>query len=307
VGATDGPIENPGKKSVAIRFENPIAIDENRSLMLNQVDGQSIIVYEPERELGMLRQLTIYFSSGKPRDGGLVAGGGLFLPLDNGRAVLVDWRTGKAIGTPFQPASDPNKTVNWTNSIRLPSDPDQVVLADSRRKMYRLRVGDRIRELASADLEFDLLDQIAGVDSTVVAATAGPASDFVVGFDIVSLKPKFKTLLDGRVVWGPVAVGDIGLYQTDDSVLRGIDAEGKSLFQIPLPGGLPVGKPVMSDGKVVIAGKPGWIVIFDPAAGTTTGTIDLGQPISSSPIVKDGMLLVPGTEGVIYRTPVPVN
>ena len=59
--------------------------------------------------------------------------------------------------------------------------------------------------------------------------------------------------------------------------------------------------------KVVIAGKPGWIVIFDPAAGTTTGTIDLGQPISSSPIVKDGMLLVPGTEGVIYRTPVPVN
>ena len=249
VGATDGPIENPGKKSVAIRFENPIAIDENRSLMLNQVDGQSIIVYEPERELGMLRQLTIYFSSGKPRDGGLVAGGGLFLPLDNGRAVLVDWRTGKAIGTPFQPASDPNKTVNWTNSIRLPSDPDQVVLADSRRKMYRLRVGDRIRELASADLEFDLLDQIAGVDSTVVAATAGPASDFVVGFDIVSLKPKFKTLLDGRVVWGPVAVGDIGLYQTDDSVLRGIDAEGKSLFQIPLPGGLPVGKPVMSDGK----------------------------------------------------------
>ena len=307
VGATDGPIENPGKKSVAIRFENPIAIDENRSLMLNQVDGQSIIVYEPERELGMLRQLTMYFASGKPRDGGLVAGGGLFLPLDNGRAVLVDWRTGKAIGTPFQPASDPNKNVNWTNSISLPSDPDQIVLADSRRKMYRLRVGDQIRELASTDLEFDLLDQIAGVDSTIVAATAGPASDFVVGFDIVSLKPKFKTLLDGRVVWGPVSVGDIGVYQTDDSVLRGIDAEGKSLFQIPLPDGLPVGKPIMSDGKVVLAGKSGWITVFDPATGAVTGTLDLGQPISASPLVKEGILLVPGTEGVIYRAPLPVK
>ena len=173
--------------------------------------------------------------------------------------------------------------------------------------MYRLRVGDQIRELASTDLEFDLLDQIAGVDSTIVAATAGPASDFVVGFDIVSLKPKFKTLLDGRVVWGPVSVGDIGVYQTDDSVLRGIDAEGKSLFQIPLPEGLPVGKPIMSDGKVVLAGKSGWITIFDPATGAVTGTLDLGQPISASPLVKEGILLVPGSEGVIYRTPLPVK
>lgn len=306
-GATDGPIENPGQKSVAIRFEDPIAIDENRSLMLNQVDGQSIIVYEPERELGKLRQLTIFFSSGKPKDGGIVAGGGLFLPLDNGRAVLVDWRTGKPIGTPFQPASDPNKTVNWTNTISFPGDPDQVVLADSRRKMYRLRAGDQIRELASTQLEFDLLDQIAGVGGTVVAATAGPAADFIVGFDIASFKPKFKTLLEGRVVWGPVSVGDVGLFRTDDSLLRGIDAEGKSLFQIPLPEGVPVGKPVLSDGKVILAGKSGWIVVFDPETGMVSGTADLGQPVSATPIVKDGILMVPGTEGVIYRTPVPVD
>jgi outer membrane protein assembly factor BamB len=306
-GSTSGPIENPGEKSVAIRFEDPIAIDESRSLMLNQVDGQSIIVYEPERERGKLRQLTMSFSAGKPTDGGVVAGGGLFLPLNNGRAVLMDWRTGKTIGTPFQPASDPNQQVNWTNSLTLPSDPDQVVLADSRRKMYRLRVGDQIRELASTELEFDLLDQIAGVGNTVVGTTAGPAADFIVGFDFVSLKPKFKTLLDGRVVWGPVAVGDYGLYQTDDSQLRGIDAEGKALFQIPVPAGLPVGNPVMSDGKIVLAGKAGWIVVFDPQTGNVTGEADLGQPVSATPLVKDGMLVVPGTEGVIYRTPVPAN
>ncbi|MGB1708664.1 MAG: serine/threonine protein kinase, partial [Rubripirellula sp.] len=137
--------------------------------------------------------------------------------------------------------------------------------------------------------------------------TAGPAADFIVGFDFVSLKPKFKTLLDGRVVWGPVAVGDYGLYQTDDSQLRGIDAEGKALFQIPVPAGLPVGNPVMSDGKIVLAGKAGWIVVFDPQTGNVTGEADLGQPVSATPLVKDGMLVVPGTEGVIYRTPVPAN
>ena len=182
-----------------------------------------------------------------------------------------------------------------------------MVLADSRRKMYRLRAGDQIRELASTQLEFDLLDQIAGVGGTVVAATAGPAADFIVGFDIASFKPKFKTLLEGRVVWGPVSVGDVGLFRTDDSLLRGIDAEGKSLFQIPLPEGVPVGKPVLSDGKVILAGKSGWIVVFDPETGMVSGTADLGQPVSATPIVKDGILMVPGTEGVIYRTPVPVD
>lgn len=306
-GSTNGPIENPGEKSVAIRFEDPIAIDESRSLMLNQVDGQSIIVYEPQRELGKLRQLTMSFSAGKPTDGGVVTGGGLFLPLNNGRAVLVDWRTGKTIGTPFQPASDPSKKVNWTNSITLPSDPDQVVVADNRRKIYRLRVDDRIRELASTDLEFDLLDQIAGVGSTVVGATAGPAADSIAGFDAGSLKPKFKNVLDGRVVWGPVAIGDFCLFETDDLLLTGIDAEGKSLFQVPLPAGQPVGEPIMSEGKIVLVGKSGWVVALDPTTGTVAGTTDLGQPISATPLANDGMLMVPGTEGVIYRTPVPAN
>ncbi|MDA7893767.1 PQQ-binding-like beta-propeller repeat protein, partial [bacterium] len=265
------------------------------------------IVYEPQRELGKLRQLTMSFSAGKPTDGGVVTGGGLFLPLNNGRAVLVDWRTGKTIGTPFQPASDPSKKVNWTNSITLPSDPDQVVVADNRRKIYRLRVDDRIRELASTDLEFDLLDQIAGVGSTVVGATAGPAADSIAGFDAGSLKPKFKNVLDGRVVWGPVAIGDLCLFETDDLLLTGIDAEGKSLFQVPLPAGQPVGEPIMSEGKIVLVGKSGWVVALDPATGTVAGTADLGQPISATPLANDGMLMVPGTEGVIYRTPVPAN
>ena len=306
-GSTTGPIENPGEKAVAIRFEDPIAIDETRSLMLNQVDRQSIIVYEPQRENGKLRQLTMSFSAGLPKDGGVVSGGGLFLPLSNGRAVLIDWQTGASIGTPFQPASDPVKEVDWTNTITLANDPDQVILADSRKKMYRLRVGEQIRELASTDLEFDLLGMIAGVGDTVIGTTAGPAADFVVGFEMVSLKPKFKTLLGGRVVWGPMSIGDLCLYQTDDSKLRGIDAEGKERFQIELPAGLPVGKPIMGDGQIVLVGKSGWIVSIDAEAGTVSGQADLGQPISATPLLVDNMLMVPGREGVVYRIAVPSN
>ncbi|MDB4770746.1 PQQ-like beta-propeller repeat protein, partial [bacterium] len=107
--------------------------------------------------------------------------------------------------------------------------------------------------------------------------------------------------------WGPVAIGDLCLFETDDLLLTGIDAEGKSLFQVPLPAGQPVGEPIMSEGKIVLVGKSGWVVALDPATGTVAGTADLGQPISATPLANDGMLMVPGTEGVIYRTPVPAN
>jgi len=89
--------------------------------------------------------------------------------------------------------------------------------------------------------------------------------------------------------------------------LRGIDAEGKERFQIELPAGLPVGKPIMGDGQIVLAGKSGWIVAIDAKAGTVAGQADLGQPISATPLLVDSMLMVPGSEGVVYRIPVPSN
>jgi outer membrane protein assembly factor BamB len=304
-GSTEPPIENPGAKAVAIRFENPIAIDETRSLMLNQVDGQSIVVYEPKRTTEKLRLVTLQLRSGKPTAGGIVSGGGLFLPLDTGRAVLLDWRTGAMLGSPFQPASDPAGRVQWTTPLALASDPDQIVLADSRKKIYRLRVGEQIRELASKDLEYELIGPAARVADTMVATTPGPASDYVVGFEMTSLNEQFKTLLEGRVAWGPTAAGDLCLVQTDDSMLRGIAADGTQKFEVKLPPGRPVGQPIVVGDSIVLAGKPGWLVTINPATGQLLGTTDVGQPIAATPVLAGKNLLVPGEEGVVVITEIP--
>ena len=304
-GSTTGPIENPGESAIAIRYEDPIAIDDSRSLMVNQVDGQTIVVYEPDRVKEKLRQLTMQLTSGKPVGGGVVSGGGLFLPLSSGRAVLIDWRTGANRGTPFQPASDPVQNVDWTNPITLADDPDQVVLADSRKKIYRLRVGEQIRELGSKDLEYELLGTIAGVGDTVIGTTAGPAADYIVGLEMMSLDQKFKTLLQGRVVWGPMSVGDFCLIKTDDSKIRAINEDGSEKFAVDLPQGSPVGQPIMVDGNILLAGKTGWLLVIDSASGELLGQTDLGQPISATPLVAGKLLLVPGSEGVVYLTDIP--
>lgn len=306
-GSTKGPFENPGDQSVAIRFEDPISIDDQRYVLINAVDGRTTMVYEPQRPTQKLRKVTLQLPSGRPSGGGLIAGGGLFLPLDTGRAVLLQWRNGSMQGSPFQPASDPVGTVRWTQPLPLPDDPDQVVLADSRKRIYRLRVAEQIRELASKEIEYELLGPAASVDGVMVATAKGPSSDFVIGYDMTTLEKRFQNLLQGRVMWGPVAAGDVSLILTDDSMLRGVAADGTEKFQVTVPAGSPVGKPLLHDGKIVLCGETGWIATVDPATGQSVGQSDLGQPISATPMLLNNRLLVPGGEGVVYIADVPAN
>lgn len=308
-GSTQGPIENPGDKAILIRFADPIAINETDSLMVNQADSDetpSIVVYAPTRPRELLRQVTLNVSDGTVSGGAIVAGGGLFLPLSTGRAVLMDWRNGLAKATPFQPASDPAVEVEWTDPVALPDDPDQIVIADSRKKIYRIRVAEQLRELASKDLEFKLLGPTAVVGNTFVGSFSGPSADFVVGHDLASLAEKFRALLTGRIVYGPVSSGDLCFVETDDSILRAFGEDGSQKFEVQLPAGVPIGKPIALNGDILIAGSNGWLLSFDPTSGEITGQKDLGQPISATPYLAGGKsLLIPGAEGVVYVVDAP--
>ncbi|MCH1497032.1 MAG: PQQ-binding-like beta-propeller repeat protein [Rubripirellula sp.] len=300
------PLENPGDRAVAIRFSDPIKIDENRSVMLNEVGDPSLLIYDPNRETEKLRRVTMRLDSALPTSGGVASGGGLLLPLDSGRVSLVDWRTGAESATPFQPPSDPVGKVQWTKPIALPDDADQVVLADSRKKIYRLRVGEQIRELQSKDLEFQLIGPSTRLENAMVASTAGPAADFLVGFDLTNLSETFRTLLNGRINWGPSAAGDIALIRTDDGNLRAHESDGTQRFEVAVPTGGIVGEPLLNGEQIILAGRSGWIVVIDSRSGDLLNQIDLGQPISSTPIIYGGgTLLVPGAEGVVYSVEVP--
>ncbi len=115
-GATTGPIENPGGIGAAMRFEEPLRVDEQRAVMINQQASEQICVYDPTRAREKLRLMTMNLPSGNSRVHGVIAANGLLLPLSSGRVVLMDWQTGKALASPFQPASNPNLTVKCLRS-----------------------------------------------------------------------------------------------------------------------------------------------------------------------------------------------
>ena len=307
-GATTGPVENPGGNGVAKRFEFPLRIDDQRSVMLNQEPGGQICVYDATRAREKLRLIQLALPSGSNGKQGIFAGDGLMVTLNSGRIMLCDWQTGGSLGSPFQPASEPGKSVVWMQPVALSSDANQVVIADDRKKLYRLRVAEQVRELASVDLDEPLLGPMSAIADTIVASVAGPAADFVVCFNGTSLEETARTLLDGRITWGPFPAGESVMLQTNDGLLRGFDAKGKpTIAPLPLPPGLLVHGVKRIGDKLIIAGKSGWLVAIDAASGKMTGKTNLGQPLSGLPLEAGKKLLVPGTEGVVYITEIPAS
>ncbi|TWU65089.1 PQQ-binding-like beta-propeller repeat protein [Crateriforma conspicua] len=312
-GSTKAPLENPGGEGVAMRFVDPIIAasagqETPNRILINSQEPSEILVYDPSRQRDMLRKVTIRLP-GRAKTAGqpIVAGGGLLIPLDTGRAVLMRWQTGATLGSPFQPSVDPTGVVSWSDPVPLADDPDQVVLSDSLGRLYRLRVGQQMRELSQTQIDKPLLGPATRVGTTMVATTAGPAADFLVGYDMTGLELQFESLLDGRVVWGPTAApqDDSGaLLRTDDGQLRVFDEAGQQKFAVDLPAGRLVGPPTaVSDDQWLFTGRDGWMVTVDRNTGQRIAEKNLGQPISAQPVtVGDNRFLVPGEEGVVYIT-----
>lgn len=304
-GSTTGPVENPGGNGVAMRFEHPLQADDQTTILVNQEGSGQIAVYNPSRQREKLRVVTLALPPGKPTAPPVVAGGGLLLPLDTGRVVLMNYQSGGRLGSPFQPAADPETPVQWYQPVASPTDPDQVVIGDDRGKIYRLRVGDQIRALTEADLSSKLLGPAAAVQQHLAVTTAGPARDILLLMDINSLEETKQIMLDGHVVWGPLAVGDQFLLQTDDGNLRAYGPDGESRWAVALPAGQPVGTPTLIESQLLVSGAAGWLVTLDPSSGAVRGQIDIGQPLAGAPLAVGSNLLVPGSEGVVYITTVP--
>lgn len=308
-GSTGSPLEDPGASSVGIRYSNPVNLDSTKEkkfdmTMLDQSGGQKLLLYRPERPRDRVTEVTMQLPAGRATSSAVNVGGGVFIPLDTGRAVLVNPITGAMLATPFQPITDPSQRVKWSDAVALPDDADQVVLADDRGSIYRLRVGPQIRELSKKDLKQKLLGPATAVGQTYVATTSRSDVDSLIGFDLTTLETKFDSPLPGRIIWGPVGVSDgsmsAALLITADGNLLAFDGDGTELFNTPIGNGRPIGEVSIVDGNATLAIQSGELLTFNATSGEIVKRIKIGQPISATPLVVGGKWLVPGREGVVY-------
>ena len=84
-----------------------------------------------------------------------------------------------------------------------------------------------------------------------------------------------------------------------------MDVDGKETFSVTVPKGLPIGKPILHEGNIILAAKSGWVAVIDPGRGELVGLTELGQPLSATPMILKDRLLMPGEEGVVYIIAIP--
>ncbi|MEL7267276.1 MAG: PQQ-binding-like beta-propeller repeat protein, partial [Planctomycetota bacterium] len=303
-GSTRAPVENPGKNLINVRFSGPVSMDKGRMVMMNSLGSDIMAIYDPNRRTEKLRTIT-FPTEGIPSTPAVFAGGGVCVPVRAGRVTLINPNTGGRLGSPFQPPTRPNKPLKWTWPTNVPEDPDSIVVGTETQTLYRLRISDQIRELNSEKIDAKLFGRLAATNSAVFGASAAATGDQLQWYDIASLKQQGKKLLKGRIVFGPSTSGELVLVQTDDNVLRAFNDAGTQSWECKLPAGGLADTPVIVDNQMIATGKRGWVVRISTDNGKVLGQTDLGQPLFGNPLVLNGRMLIPGSEGVVFVDALP--
>jgi len=295
--------ENPGRNNRVINFEQPVKLANGKTAILNLGQGPQIVTYDPKGNPGTTLQMTLLqVTSGVPSQPPAVTGNGLVIPLNNAQLAYIDPSNGKQLGTPYQPTLQTGVETRWLAPVTL-ADGQTVIAATNQNKIHRLSTGKSLKSLTEAPTPLPLVGRLATASDVVCATARGESQDTLEVYNGLDLSRIGGHEQDGRVSWGPYAVGNIFLAYCETSGLAAIDLKGQSVWKAELQGVALVGAPMMDEGDVLIAGTNGKLYRFDVASGALKATVDLREPLSGPATLFGKQLLIPGAEGLLLVIP----
>jgi len=302
-------MENMGRNQRSMLFGAATPIDEQRSILLNSVQGSQLLAIDRNKKSGgPTRLLNLDLSGSYPIASPVAVGNSIVLPLENAQLMMMDLEVGTPIGTPFQPTISAGEKPVWLNPILL-SDKQSIVIADQKRNIYKLSTGKQLRMLNSQPLERVLKGRLAVLDDVVVGVSPGSTGDNLDFYESGELKRIAELNFEGRFAWGPFAIQldsrSIGLAFSDIEGLVAFDSQGKQLWNIPLPQMVLVGQPTRLEDDILLTSTLGDLVRVSVADGRLIGRSATGEPASGTPLVSPKGILVPGDEGTLIEVPFP--
>jgi outer membrane protein assembly factor BamB/TolA-binding protein len=295
--------ENPGRNQRKLDFSSPVVLGNGKTALLNLGQGIQIAVYDPKATPGSSLQVnSLQITSGVPSVNPLAVGSGIVVPLDNTQLAFVDPTNGKQLGAPFQPTLSPGSVTRWISPVLL-SDNQTIVTATSEKKMYRLSTGKQLRSLTETETSLPLTGQLSCIDDVICAVARGQSQDLIELYSGSDLSRIAGIEQDGRVTWGPFAVGKQFISGLGTSSIVSVDLTGKVLWKLEIPNVALVGKPTMDGDEILLCSRNGQMFRVDSATGTKKASLELGEPISGTASIVGSQILVPGSEGVLLVVP----
>jgi len=228
----------------------------------------------------------------------------LLVPGADGRAYLIDPRTGASTADPYVPPFDRSRPIRWRAPVALADG--AVALADSDATLRRLAVAraGRPRLVATAELKLDKA-MAAGPASTGPAILVATVDGRVRSLASRDLGPQGSWPLEAPRLFGPVVVADHAFVADAAGNVVAFAPDGRRLWSSRLRSGLPGGPPVIRGGAACFLGRDGVVERLAMADGSAVGLTRLDVFPAGSPLAAGPDLVVPtglGTVRVLEAT-----
>jgi hypothetical protein len=138
----------------------------------------------------------------------------------------------------------------------------------------------------------------------VYAVTRSEAADTMVGIQPAEMKVAEQWPLDGRLLWGPHAAGDVVLAATE-SELACWDGAATRRWSVPLEHAPVVGHPYRDGDHVLLVAETGYVWRVNLDSGSILAQIEVGEPLAGGVVPYGEQWLVAGKCGVVVRVSDP--
>jgi len=306
----DQPSSSPIGAARTVAFNEATPMGNGRWAFTSPDDRKRMVVYDPDSVSASARlQSRTVKAAGEANAtaGPVYFQGGLLMPLDNGQVVLVDPATGDEKVRPFQPRLEGGTKVQWQRAAVIGSDAKEFVIADDRRKLYRVGIKDQpqphLAHAAQAELTVDIVSALAAVGDTVYGVVRGSGGDTVVSFAATDLSVGREWPLEGRIAWGPEQLGDVVLMASDREGLLCFEAGQKQRWTAALKYGAIAGRPLRQGSDFILTSVDGAVWMASGADGSELQRKDLGEPLYGGAVRFGTRLLLPASDGALYVIP----
>lgn len=306
-----GVLDQPAVAAVGaartVAFSEATPMDNGRWAFSSPDDRKRIVVYDPNSvsKSGRLQARAIKAAGeANPTAQPVYFEGGLLVPLDNGQVVLVDPATGDGKILPFQARLEGGVKVRWCRPAVVGDDAKEFVIADNRRKLYRVGISDQdqphLAGLSQAGLEAEIDSPLASAGDTVYGVVRGAGGDTVVSFAAKDLSVGREWPLKGRVAWGPEQVGEFVMMASDQDGLMCFETGQKQRWTTELKYGMLAGRPFEQGGDFILTSVDGVVWLISGTDGTEIQKRELGEPLSGGAVPFNSRLLISGSDGTLH-------
>ena len=292
------------------RLVQLLRLDEQRSAFLPAPGSDRVVLYEASRGARPLSVVTLDLAGQVPSALPVAFDGKLLVATTSGAVHLLDPASGKSAAAPFLPAMGADMTVAWFRPFVLP-DGKRAILADERGKLYEV-VGKsspqpHLAEERQQQADAPFVAAPIVLDQTVLGIVRGAGQDVLRRYRLEDLQLQGQLELPGRVLWGPVTVGELGLLMTDQRHLMAFRG-AELLFDTDQLDGAVIGSVAEYDGGLVLSTVGGSIWHLARDSGSVLGRVEVGEALGTGPVPFAGnRFIVCAGDGTLHVVPLEAN